>query len=199
MATKKANIEIRKGETYTNTLRWEAPPYLYRPITAILQSAPIRITAPVHGLLQGWRVAIESVKGTVQANTKDVNNLDAWPRVTVIDADTVELNEINSLEYSPYISGGVIKFNTPVDLAGFTARMSIRDKLDGVEIILLTTANGRIIIDNATKSIALAIPADVTAAVTQKKGVYDIELISSGGLVYRLAEGSVSFSKEVTT
>lgn len=199
MAGKKANIEIRKGETYTRTVRWESPPFIYKPITGIQQSAPIRITCPTHGLLQGWRIAVESVKGMTQANTKNIDDIDSWPRATVVDADTIEINEVNSLDFGAYVSGGVIRYNTPVDLTGYTARMTIRDKVEGVEILSLTTENNRIVIDNPTKTITLVLPASTTASITAKKGVYDIELVSSMGQVYRLAEGAVSFIKEVTT
>ncbi|MBK7842063.1 MAG: hypothetical protein IPJ49_31200 [Candidatus Obscuribacter sp.] len=41
-------------------------------------------------------------------------------------------------------------------------------------------------VDDATKTITLTISATDTAALTAKKGVADLELVSSGGVVTKL-------------
>lgn len=192
MAGKK-DFSVSMGKTFSQVLRWEAPPYIYKPITAVAQSAPVRITAPAHGLVNGWRVTVESVKGMTQLNSG------VWQKATVIDADTIELNEVNALEFKPYTSGGVVKSNTPVDMAGFTARMSVKDKVGGTEIISLTTENNRLVIDNTAKTITMTITATETAAITAKKGVYDLELVSPDGVVSGLLSGAITFTQEVTT
>lgn len=66
------------------------------------------------------------------------------------------------------------------------------------ELMLLDTANTRIVVDNTTKVITLNISATDTAAITWKKGVYDLELVSSGGVVTVLLSGKVSVELEVT-
>ena len=56
------DLVIKQGKTFSKVLRWEAPPIIYKPITAITNAAPVRITSANHGIIDGWRVAIVSVK-----------------------------------------------------------------------------------------------------------------------------------------
>ena len=92
-----------------------------------------------------------------------------------------------------------MEYNKPVDLAGFTGRMQIRQKLDDAAFIKeLTTGNGGVIINNTTKTVQLYISASDTAAMSFQTGVYSLELVSSGGEVTQLIAGSISLVKEVT-
>lgn len=192
-------ITIQQGRTFSRVLRWEAPPIIYKAITAILNSAPVRITAAAHGIPEGWRVAIVSVKGMTEINAESNNLRDKdYHPATVVDANTIEINDINAAEYKTYLSGGYLQYNTPVDLAGFTARMTISDKKGGTELLKLTTENGGITIDNATKKITLLIEADDTAALTWIRGVYDLEMVSATGVVTALLYGEVTVKREIT-
>jgi hypothetical protein len=67
------------------------------------------------------------------------------------------------------------------------------------ELMSLTTANTRILIDNATKTITLDIDASDTAAITWRKGIYDLEMESPSGVVTALMYGNVTITNEVTT
>jgi len=194
------DLVIEQGKTFTQVLRWEAPPILYKPITGITQTAPARVTCPGHDIPNGWRVAVVSVKGMTQINaaTSPPKDKDYHP-ATVFDANTIELNAVNAAEFKAYTSGGYLQMNTPVDLIGFTARMSIKDRIGGTEIFRLDTTNGRITIDTATHLITLIISAADAAALQWKKGVYDLELVSGAGVVTALLAGTVTVSKEVTT
>jgi hypothetical protein len=199
MATQ-TDLEIQQGKTFSRVLRWEAPPVLYKAITGITNGAPVRLTVPSHDIPNNWRAAVQSVKGMTQINAvntppkaKDFN------RVTVVDADTVEFNTINASEFSIYKSGGYLVFNTPVDLTGMTARMTIKDRVGGSVLDTLTTETGGISVDTATNTINLLISATDTAAYEWQKGVYDLELISSGGVVTLLLFGAVAVVREVTT
>jgi hypothetical protein len=110
-----------------------------------------------------------------------------------------DINDINSLGFKDYVSGGVIEYNTPVDLAGFTARMQIRATIDSTVIIQeLTTSNGAIAINNTNKTITLTIPPEVTAAYTFSSAVYSLEMISNGGQVTPFCNGTITLVKEVT-
>lgn len=87
----------------------------------------------------------------------------------------------------------------PIDLTGYTARMSIkRDARESTALLELTTANGRIIITAASGLVQLVLTAAETAAITWTRAVYDLELVSAGGDVTRLVEGAVSVSANVT-
>jgi hypothetical protein len=61
----------------------------------------------------------------------------------------------------------------------------------------LTTANSRISLTNAGV-ITLSLTATETAALAAGRYVYDLEMVSSGGLVTRLLEGVATVSPEVT-
>lgn len=196
----KQDLIIGQGKTFNLVLRWEAPPVNYKTITGISQSAPVRITSVGHGIPEGWRAAVSSVKGMVQLNhAGDTPKLSDFRTVTVVDADHVEFNDVNSLGYKAYESGGVLIFNTPVPLAGYTARMTIRDKVGGVSLIDMNTSNARIILDPVAFTITLQIASADTALLTFTKGVYDLEMVSATGVVTGLIYGTVKLEKEVTT
>ena len=194
------NLTFNQGKTFSLALRWETGPINYKAITAITQTAPARVTAPSHGIPDGWRVAIVSVKGMTQINAEN-----APPRpkdhhkATVVDSNTIEFNDINAAEFKAYQSGGYLQFNTPVSMVGMTARMSVKDKAGGTQLLSLTTEDDRIVIDDAAKTITLNLSAADTALITWKRGVYDLELVSADGEVTGLLSGEVTVTQEVTT
>lgn len=194
------DFTIEQGKTFSQLLRWEAPPIIYKPITAITQAAPVSITSTAHGIPDGWRVAVVSVKGMTQLNAQNTPPKDKdYHRVTVVDVDTIEINNVNSADFKPYTSGGYLQFNTPIDLTGFTARMTVKDKVGGTELLTLTTENGGINIDTANYVITLTVSAIDTEAMTWKKGVYDLEMVSATDEVTALLAGTIIVSREVTT
>ena len=86
-----------------------------------------------------------------------------------------------------------------IDLTDYTARMQVRLKKDSTSALLsATTENGYITLGGTAGTIDIEIPATVTADLSFTRAVYDLELVSSGGIVTRLIEGAVGLSKEVT-
>lgn len=91
------------------------------------------------------------------------------------------------------------------DLSGFTARMHIRRTVDSATpMITLTTENGRILINpdvvaapTRNNEIELSITAADTSTITSS-GVYDLEIISAGGIVSKVIRGDVTLVPEVT-
>ena len=91
------------------------------------------------------------------------------------------------------------------NLAGFTGRMQIRRTIDTTTpMISLTTENGRMTINpniagtpSRNNEISLLISAADTATLTTS-GVYDLEIISSGGTVSKVIRGDVTLIPEVT-
>jgi hypothetical protein len=66
-------------------------------------------------------------------------------------------------------------------------------------VLTLTSENAGITLGDAAGTITLSATATVTAALTAPfSGVYDLELVSGGGVVTRLLEGSATISPEVT-
>ena len=117
MALQKLTLTIRKGSAENIPIRLEQSAWSYATISAVAQTAPLRITAPAHGIPDGWRVAIMNVKavgdfGATNNPPKD-NELHV---VTVIDAGTVEFNAINGAAFRAHTSGGQLSWHTPVDL-----------------------------------------------------------------------------------
>lgn len=193
------DLEIKQGKTFKLVIRWETEPIIYRPITGIEQSAPVRLSVPLHGLPNGWRAAVTGVKGMTEINA-EANNLkdkDYRP-ASVVNAGVIEFNDINAEGFKPYVSGGHVQFKSPVSLTGMTARMKVKDKVGGVTLLTLTSADG-IQIDITNYTITLVISAELTEAMAWSKGVYDLEMIDVDGVVTGLLNGKVTVVKEVTT
>lgn len=198
MACPTQDICIKYGKTFSQVVRWESTPLVYKPITAIANSGPVSITATAHGLQTGWRAAVLSVVGMRQINANshgDVSKLSDtdFNQVTVPDANTITINDTNSLSYDAYISGGTLVYYSMVDMTSFTATMPVYatedDPINGVApIFTLGTATGEIVLDNVGKTITVTIPALY---------VFPAAFIPGGGF-YSLLMGSPAAPSVVT-
>lgn len=188
----KLNLKVYQGSTFRQTLRWESSTKVYVPIAEITKSAPVVVIAPAHGIPLGWRVRVTNVGGMKEINSSD------YYTVTDTRSDTVTFNQINSLGFSTYTTGGVLEYNQPVDLANYTARMQIREKITSDTVIYnLTTENGGIVFDNLLKTITLFIPDNVTAGFDFTSAVYGLELEKDGETT-PFATGNITLQREVT-
>jgi hypothetical protein len=188
----KLNLKIYQGSTFRETIRWESALKVYAPITNISKSAPMVVTASNHGVPVGWRVKINGALGMKEANTAE------YITASEVSATAVTFNSINSLAFSTYTGGGVLEYNQPVDLAGYTARMQIREKVTSETVLEnLTTSNGKILINNTSKTISLILSAASTESYTWKSGVYSLEM-EKEGVVVPFIYGSVVVEREVT-
>lgn len=193
------DITVRRGESFSRLIRWESQPLVYKAITAVTKAAPVSITASTHGLKDGWRVAVISTGGSRQLNAKN------WPlrasdfhKCTVVDPNTITLNDVSSLDFTTYTSSGSLVYYTPVSLASFTARMQIRATADATTTLASLVSPTDITLDDTAHTISISISATATAAYTFTSAVYDLELVSAGGVVTRLLEGNISVTSEVT-
>lgn len=190
----KVNLKVYQGSTFSQIYRWESIVLGYANITGITKAAPAIVTAVAHNIPAGWRFTITDVVGM-----KEINDSSTYRTATVKSVDSLELNDVNSSSYTAYTSGGVIKYNKPVDVSAYTARMQIRSTLTSVDVLdELNTENGKISIDTVNKTITLNLSATVTAAYTWTSGVYSLEMISPTGVVDTIAVGSVTLVKEIT-
>ena len=157
----KVNFKLYQGSTFSEVLRWESGTKIYKTISSVSKTAPVEVyTTSEHGIPPGWRVKITNVGGM-----KELNSDTTYHTVSGVLPGSFQINNINALGYTTYTSGGVVEYNEPVDLTGVTARMQLREKLDSSVVLLeLTTENGRIVVDDATKTITLNITAADTAA-----------------------------------
>lgn len=210
MATSKLNIA--RGKTLQLVIRWEAPPLISIPITAIATGTGFpRLTVTGHGAPNGWRGYIVGVQAPKQINAKsNPPRSSDHHELTVIDANTVELNGVIPVDdagkpWAAYTSGGFLQFNTPQSLAGATVRVKIKDRVGGTVLLSTETADSpnnliTATADDATKTITIEISAAATAALTWSKGVWEVEIETAAGKVFSLVEVSlVVVSDEVVT
>ena len=192
------DLEFKQGKTYLHEIRVEEKPVIYKDITGITNTAPVRLTVPAHGLVNGWPAAVTNVKGMVEINA-EANNVkegDYHP-ATVVSPDVIEFNDINAAGFKQYVSGGVLQYNTPTDLSNCLARLFVKDKVGGTELFRLDDQNGRIVLNNTSKTVTLNVSASDTALMSFKKGVYELELETPAGEVFLVMSGAVTVTKEI--
>lgn len=184
----KINFKVYAGTNFNEVLRWESSLKTYVPITAITNSAPVVITAPNHVIPGEWRVRLTNIVGMTE-----LNNTDTYYQITGISGNNITINTINTLTFKPYVSGGIIEYNTPIDLTGYTAKMQIKDSASATTLITeLNTTNGGIVINNTNKTISLSLSKAATAAFTFSSAFYALELISSGNQSTLFCTGTIT-------
>lgn len=95
------------------------------------------------------------------------------------------------------IAWPILQDGEPADLTNWTVLAQVRDTAESADVLHewgslranVSTENGRVTLFVA--------PAD-SAAWTWRRGVYDVELTDPNGVVYRISEGPVYVSPEVT-
>lgn len=86
-----------------------------------------------------------------------------------------------------------------INLTGYSARMQVRETYSSSSTIVSLTNGSGITLGGAAGTIAILISATTTAALTAPfSGVYDLELVSAGGVVTRLLQGAATVTPEVT-
>ena len=94
--------------------------------------------------------------------------------------------------------GSTAKSSAPKNTTGFTARMQVRAKFNSSTAALnLTSSNGGIVV-SSNGVFSLHVTAAQTAAIPPGKYVYDVEAVAPGGVVTKLARGTVRVVAEVT-
>ena len=196
MQPAKINYKIYQGSTFQETFRWESETKVYVPISSIAKSAPCVVTTTTpHSLPIGWRFRVVGAGGMKEINsTGEEYHLSTLTPTTT----TIEINQVNSLAYNTYTSGGVVEFNMPVSLSGYAARMQIRETVDSTTVIHeATTQNSQIVLDNTTKTIQITMLANVTQNFTFSTAVYSLELYN-GNNVIPFINGNLTLVQEVT-
>lgn len=199
MTAKRYDLKIRQGETFQRVIRWETLPLIWKAISGIAQNAPVQITVPNHECPDGWKALVKDAGGMDEINTKN------WPpragdfhRVAVESSSVVNFNDVSAVEFDPYTLGGYLVYYTPVPIAGYSARMKIKDRIGGTELDSLVSPTD-IEIDDVNFKMTLTIAAAVSELWTFTRGVYDFEVVSPTGVVTALLSGTVTVTKEVTT
>lgn len=197
MTPAKINYKIYQGSTFKEVFRWESQTKQYANISAITKAAPCVITTTAnHTIPTGWRVRVNGVVGMKEIN---MTAEDSYYIVTAASSNTITLNQVNSAGYTTYTSGGVVEWNTPVPLTGFTAKMQIRETVDSSTVIAeLTHLNGGITIDTANYTVTVTLTNTQTSAFTFPTAVYSLELTDPNGDVTTFIQGNLTLIQEVT-
>jgi hypothetical protein len=196
MQPARINFKIYEGSTFTETFRWEAQNKGYAQINGITKAAPCVITTTSnHSIPVGWRIQVSGVSGM-----KEINQVgDDYYIVTATTSNTLTINQLNSTGFSQYTSGGIITYNTPVNLSVYSAVLQIRPTLDSDTVILqLTSAGGGgISINTVDSTISILIPASVTRDFDFVSAVYSMELTDTSGVVIPFLTGTVTLVREI--
>lgn len=196
-------VSVRKGADADIALRLETSILKFSAISAMTQSAPLRVTATGHGLLDQWHAAIIDAQGMTELNAVESNAIrdSEFHQISVVDANTVEFNGISSAGFRPYTSGGYLAYYEPMDLSGYTsARMDIKRRVGGDVELALNTANGTLEIEAATHSVWIRLDDTDLASLPAREYVFDIELISATAVdAICSAESVFEALPEVTT
>lgn len=201
MTPGKANFTIYKGSAFRKSLRWEGSTLVYKSITAVTALSPITLTVPNHGIPNGWRFYIQSVKGMTQLNAKKSPAAESdFHKAVVNTTDSITIPNSNGLDYGTYTASGVIAYYTPQDLSFYNlSRFVVKDKVGGTEL-LRVSGGSNIVVDTVNNKIDLFLSAVDTAAITWTKGVYELELEDSvSGEVVKLLTGSIKIVQEIAT
>lgn len=194
------DFKYRQGATFNPTLKYSQPQFTVKTITGVTKSGQAVVTAAAHGLTIDWPVWVVGVVGMTQVNHQSAD-LKVGSRAYYgyyVDANTIRLN-LDTTRFAAYTSGGELLYHPPVNLTGFTARMQLRSTVESTTTIhSLTTANGGITLGGTDGSIALLISATDMAAFALPRMVYDLELVSGGGIVTPVAYGNLDLDREVT-
>lgn len=196
---------IAKGKTWTYVYRWMAPPLVWKAITAIPNTAPATLTVTGHGAPDEWPCWVLGVGGMTEINNTepdvgdDPDPAELRP-ITVVNANSVQFNNINPLRFGTYTSGGYLVYLTPQDLAGdVVVRMTFRNKVGGDALFELDSDGNGITLDNTAKTITIELTATQTEAITWRSAVWEIEAVDSQGKVHRLDSGTIEVEDELVT
>ena len=188
------NFCVRTGATFAAVFQCATDEFTTVAITAITKAAPPVVTAAAHGMPDAWEAAVVSAGGMRQINAGNYPPRGRdWRRARATTANTVELSECNSTDYTTYTSGGFLVYSTPKSLASATARMIIRDApTDGTVLATLTSSPAAgLTLDTSAKTITVSL---ATAALTWSTGYYDLELTDSASVITQPATGRIDIT-----
>lgn len=203
MKLPKLKLSVRKGASTDLPLRIETGTMSFAAISAMANSAPLRVTATDHNIPDGWYVAIVDAQGMNELNAADSNDISdsEFHRITLVDANAVDFDGISSAGFKSYTSGGYLAFYAPMSLTSYTsARMDIKTRVGGDVILALNTTDGTLEIEDATSTVWIRLEDDALDAVAARDYVFDIELVSATAVdAICSAESVLTVQPEVTT
>ena len=195
------NYKVYQGSTFEEVFRWESSTKSYATINSIPNVAPCKIIVAIGDPTPPpqWRIRITGVSGMKELNLLNEEDYYLSTSVTGTNANEIIINSINAANYTTYISGGIVTWNTPVPLTNLTGAMQIRETIDSTVLLELTTTNGGIVINPTDYTITVKMTSAQTTAFTFSTAVYSLELTNTvSGKVSTLLTGNLSLVREVT-
>lgn len=193
-------LRVYRGKTFEFGFLYADDELSYPEITAMPTKAPVRLTITGHNIPDGWPVKITCVKQPEELNTTEGEFVIA----KAVDADTIEINNLNAHCWKAFIPPGLLVYRAPMDLTDWQCRAQVRDRVGG-EVLFswhsdpLEGPDGEIEVDVAHSAFVLKMDAATSAALPWSQGVYDVEAISPTGEVYALtAVSPIDVVDEVT-
>lgn len=181
------NIEIEQGETWNPTLTYQSD---YRKVDDANISATgttlTSRTAAFSAADVGKSISLAGAGTARGALVTTISSVASATSATVALAATFAAASADLLIYAP------------VDLSGFSARMTVRDSA-AAEVVSLTTANSRISLGGTAGTVGLLLSATVSAGLPFGVHNYDLELVSGSGVVTKLLKGQFTVIREQTT
>jgi hypothetical protein len=105
-------LVLSPHEDFAAVLRWMGTRTEWRDVTNIERTAPLRITAPAHGIPPDWPVTLDLPRHQGE---------DLCGKATVVSSNVIELGRVNGTNLRPYSgSGAFLKFLKPISLADTT-------------------------------------------------------------------------------
>ena len=199
----KLTVQARSGASTDAAIRLETSELRFIAITGMAKTAPLRVTAPSHGIPDLWYAAVIDARGMTEMNAADSNKIreSEFHQITVVDANTVDFMDISSSSFSAYTGGGYLAFYVPMDLTGYTsARMDVKRRVGGDVELALNTTDGTLEIEAASNTVWIRLDDTALAALPAREYVFDIELISATAVdAICSAESVFEVLPEVTT
>lgn len=193
------NIKVCKGTTFLMPIRWGVEPVVFKPIVSIENAANPRVGVPSHGLISGWPVAISNVRGMKEINAPGSEPLpEHYIQCEVVDADTIVLTGLNTIDYTSYLSGGFIRYWSIPDVSTITATFTAINKKTGNEVLSFSSdvasVDGGVDKDVSGSLFTLRLEAATTGSITDRQLEYSIRYTNALGRVYGVCKGVMTLT-----
>ena len=196
MSTPEFELNMDQGAYFAATINWYGGGIFLGPIEEIDPGYPTMVRVTGHQLPSAspTPVIITGVQGAAILNSKE----SAIPMCKRVDDDyfTVPISTVPC----EWVTGtGEITFNLPTDLTNYTGRCQMRTKWHAGDFIAeWSTTAGDMILNANDGSVQIESLSAITAGLDFVKGYADMEVISPGGIVTRVARLIINFSREMT-
>lgn len=194
----KRNLSLCTESTGILPILWGVEPLVFRPVTGASATAPLVLEVVDHGMVDGWTCALTGLGGMKELNSPTTPAEDGYfHKVRVIDADHIELSEIDGSLLGTYTSGGHIQYWTAPILSGFTVDFVVTDKRSGAELMRVSTdatpmTVGTVVIDIPSSSTTITIPQSVLESLTFRKADYRLTYTSPDLIAYTMLSGTLT-------